>query len=261
MSRPLRIGLLAEGEAELGRSVPYLKPEDGGKAIEQSEEGALHTLIRRELSKVGISECVFVHRHPTTKERKGKTSILRRGHPILQPKYLSQVVIAWKPDEIDMVVIVVDSDDELDNRRAALDKALSTIRENHLDVNDEEIADQSTGGLAIKSLEAWLLSDIETIQDFLKTTLPENLPELFEDLSADSTDELYAKTLLDNAIEQSDHLNDLTPNKRELEIRWEIAKQADLSKIKSRCPQGYGTFITDLTNTSLTTQARITLPQ
>lgn len=259
MSRPLRIGLLAEGEAELGRSVPYLKPQDGGKAIEESDEGALHALIRRELSEAGVTDCVFVHRHPSIKEKaKGQ---VRRGHSILQEKYLKQVMATWKPSEIDMVVIVVDSDDELENRQKALKSALATIRATHLDEDEKLITDQSAGGLAIKSLEAWLLSDIDAIQNLLQTTLPESLPELFEDLSADSTDELYAKTLLDNAIEQSDHLADLTPNKRELEIRWEIAKLADLSKIKSRCPQGYGSFVTDLTTTSLTTQSRITPPQ
>jgi hypothetical protein len=33
MNRPIRIGLIAEGEAELGASIPYIKPEDGGKNI------------------------------------------------------------------------------------------------------------------------------------------------------------------------------------------------------------------------------------
>ena len=44
MSRPIRIGLIAEGETELGKSVPYIKPEDGGKPIPRENEGALHTL-------------------------------------------------------------------------------------------------------------------------------------------------------------------------------------------------------------------------
>jgi hypothetical protein len=33
MNRAIRIGLIAEGEAELGASIPYIKPEDGGKGI------------------------------------------------------------------------------------------------------------------------------------------------------------------------------------------------------------------------------------
>jgi hypothetical protein len=49
MNQPIRIGLIAEGEAELGSSVPYLKPEEGGKIINREQEGALHTLIRRKL--------------------------------------------------------------------------------------------------------------------------------------------------------------------------------------------------------------------
>jgi hypothetical protein len=39
MNRPIRIGLIAEGEAELGASIPYIKPEDGGKVIERNNEG------------------------------------------------------------------------------------------------------------------------------------------------------------------------------------------------------------------------------
>lgn len=252
MSRPLRIGLLAEGEAELGRSVPYLKPQDGGRAIEESDEGALHALIRRELYDAGISDCVFVHRHPSTKERaKGQ---VRRGHSILAPKYLSQVVVSWDPSEIDMVVIVVDSDNELEGRQTALSKALNTISEYHIGDDGNTIADQNVGGLAIKSLEAWLLSDNEAIQKLLQVALPDNMPDLLEELSADSSDELYAKNLLDGAIDGSEYLEDRTP----LEIRWELGKTADLSEIKKRCPEGYGTFITNLIKVSLLTQQRIT---
>ena len=68
MNRPIRIGLIAEGQTELGSSIPYIKPEDGGKVIPRENEGALHTLVRRELKDAGLSDCNFVHRHPSTKE-------------------------------------------------------------------------------------------------------------------------------------------------------------------------------------------------
>jgi hypothetical protein len=55
MNRRIRIGLIAEGEAELGASIPYINPEDGGKVIERGKEGALHTLIRREIQGIGGS--------------------------------------------------------------------------------------------------------------------------------------------------------------------------------------------------------------
>ena len=93
MNRRIRIGLIAEGEAELGASIPYINPEDGGKVIERCREGALHTLIRRELQGIGL-DCDFVQRHPTNHESGLFTR--RTGHSILQPKYLAQVVIAWK---------------------------------------------------------------------------------------------------------------------------------------------------------------------
>jgi hypothetical protein len=77
MNRSMRIGLIAEGEAELGSSIPYVKPEEGGKIIDREQEGALHTLIRRELHIHGLPDCDFVHRHPSIKESAKKT--LRTG--------------------------------------------------------------------------------------------------------------------------------------------------------------------------------------
>ncbi|NEO74696.1 hypothetical protein, partial [Moorena sp. SIO3H5] len=146
MNRGIRIGLIAEGEAELGVSIPYIKPEDGGKIIDREKEGALHTLIRRELTDLGFPDCDFVQRHPSIRENQKKK--LRTGHSILDPKYLAQVVIAWKPEEIDMIVILVDADDKLEQRKIDLKRALNRIRDNNLDINDNPISDRSTGGLA-----------------------------------------------------------------------------------------------------------------
>jgi hypothetical protein len=87
VNRPIRIGLIAEGEAELGPSIPYIKTEDGGKVIERDAEGALHTLIRRELEDLGLSDCQFVQRHPSLRERQKLTR--RTGHSILERKYLA----------------------------------------------------------------------------------------------------------------------------------------------------------------------------
>jgi hypothetical protein len=124
MNRPIRIGLIAEGEAELGASIPYIKPEDGGKVIERKAEGALHTLIRRELTSIGF-DCDFVQRHPTNQESGIYTR--RTGHSILQPKYLAKVAIAWKPEEVDVILIVVDADDVQPQRLSDLQRALQTI--------------------------------------------------------------------------------------------------------------------------------------
>ena len=130
ISRRIRIGLIAEGEAELGASIPYIKPEDGGKVIERNNEGALHTLIRRELENAGLPDCDFIQRHPSIKESQKRT--LRTGHSILDIKYLAQIVILWKPEDVDMIIIVVDADDKLEQRQIDLERALYKIRDNHL---------------------------------------------------------------------------------------------------------------------------------
>ncbi|WP_373543273.1 hypothetical protein [Chamaesiphon sp.] len=232
MMRPLRIGLIAEGEAELGSSIPYIKPEEGGKIIEREKEGALHTLIRRELNTCGLPDCDFVHRHPSIKEAQKKT--LRRGHSILDRKYLAQVVSIWKPEEVDIIVIVVDADDKLLQRQIDLEAELKVIRDNHLDDNERSIVDRSTGGLAIKNFEAWLLADTQTISSMLGVEV-----EQFNNTeNLDNT-----KDILDNAIAQSTYLDLEINNQRPLQIRWNLAAQIDLAIIKTCCPNGYADFI------------------
>lgn len=231
MNRPIRIGLIAEGEAELGASIPYIKPEDGGKVIERNNEGALHTLIRRELKTAGLPDCNFVQRHPSSSE--SKCSKRRTGHSVLDPKYLAQVVISWKPEEVDMILIVVDADDNLSQRQRDLERALNKIRDNHLDVNEQPINDRSAGGLAIRNFETWLLADTQTVSKFLGVEL-----EQLENLEAsDGT-----KDILEKAITESTDLSEESSNQRPLQIRWDLASQIDLGIIKTCCPNGYAAF-------------------
>ncbi len=234
MNRPLRIGLIAEGEAELGASIPYINPEDGGKIIERCREGALHTLIRREIQGIGL-DCDFVQRHPTNHESGLFTR--RTGHSILQPKYLAQVVIAWKPEEVDMILIVADADDVLPKRQHDLDLALAKIRSNHLDANEHEISDRSAGGLAIRNFETWLLADTQTVSEILGVEI-ENLENL-EELE-------NTKEILESAISQSTYLDENTSNQRPLQIRWNLAHDIDLAVIKTHCPSGYAVFTQSL---------------
>ena len=235
MNRPIRIGLIAEGEAELGSSVPYLKPEEGGKIIDRQQEGALHTLIRRKLKSSGLPDCDFVHRHPSMREMGKKT--LRTGHSILDRKYLRQVVILWKPAEVDLILIVADADNVLLQRQKDLQEALKTIRDNHLDANDRSILDRSAGGLAIKNFETWLLADIQTVSKTLGVDIEqiENLEELDE-----------TKNILENAIARSIHLSEDSSNQRPLKIRWHLANQIDLETIEASCPNGYAAFMKSL---------------
>ncbi len=232
MNRRIRIGLIAEGEAELGASIPYIKPEDGGKVIARDKEGALHTLIRREIQSIGL-DCDFVQRHPTNQESGIYTR--RTGHSILQPKYLAKVVIAWQPEEVDMIVIVADADDVLVKRRHDLELALKTIRSNHLDANENEITDRSAGGLATRNFETWLLADTQTVSEILGVEIEklENVEELEN-----------TKEILESAIAKSTYLLDEdTSNQRPLQIRWSLANHIDLAIIKKYCPTGYTPFV------------------
>jgi hypothetical protein len=237
VNRPIRIGLIAEGEAELGPSIPYIKPEDGGKLIDRDAEGALHTLIRRELEGFGLPDCQFVQRHPSSRESR----VLKRrvGHSILECKYLAQVVSVWKPEEVDMIVIVVDADDVLAQRQRGLELALNTIRDNHLDVNEQTVCDRSAGGLAIKNFDTWLLADTQTVSEILDVRLepPKNLEDLND-----------AKDVLESAIANSTYLCEDTTNQRPLKIKWRLAFKIDLKVLKTLCPNGYAVFAEGLSS-------------
>lgn len=255
MKRPLRIGLLAEGETELGASVPYFKdPQQGGKPIDPEIEGALHKLIRRELLTKGIAECEFIHRHPSLGEIRKQQ--LRVGYSVANSKYLAQLSSAWNHNEVDLIIIVIDSDKDLAKRKLKIRSALKTIQEYQFGADDEPISDQSVGGLAIKNFETWLLSDTSVVEELLDVTL-DPLPTNLEDLSADAQDPKFSKTILDNAIANSSYKDDMSSNQRELEVRWDLAKSIDLLKIKSRCPQGYAMFASDLHKVAKTTVSRI----
>jgi hypothetical protein len=243
MSRSLRIGLIAEGEAELGPSVPYLKPEEGGKPIDPSQEGALHTLIRRELAQINIPDCQFIHRHPSIREQ--RKSQVRRGHSILEARYLAQMVIAWQPEEIDLIVIVVDADDVLEERKRNLAQALATIRDNHIDPNGQVVPDRSAGGLAIQKFETWLLGDPETVAQVLGVALApmvSDRPSVIGDFENLET----GKEILEDAIAKSTYVLGEHGNQRPLHIRWDLAQRLNLEILKINCPSGYQVFVQDL---------------
>jgi len=237
MNRPIRIGLIAEGEAEMGASIPYIKPEEGGKVIERDKEGALHSLIRRELETFGLPNCDFVQRHPSSRENLGRVCKVRTGYSVLEPKYLAQVVISWKPEEVDIILIVVDADDNQPQRERELQRGLKTIRDNHLDVNDQPISDRSAGGLAIKNFETWLLADIQTLSKILGIEL-----EPLENIEKQDD----TKSILEKAIAQSNYLSEESSNQRPLQIRWNLADQINLATLKTCCPNGYGAFAQSL---------------
>lgn len=243
--RPIRIGLIAEGQAELGTSVPYLyDPKQGGTIIDRNQEGALHTLIRRQLIATGLPNCVFVHRHRTSRDN---LWAYRTGHSVIEPRYLAQTVISWKAEEIDLIIVVVDEDNDVVWRDRQLVKAQQIVASNHLNAAGDPIADRHVIAKAIKTFDAWLLADNATIEQHLRVTLPEDIPYNLELLSGDNTSKHYAKNILDQAIDHSVYTpaNPRVKN-RNLEVRWELAFMIDLQAIQQRCQQGYGSLTREL---------------
>lgn len=136
-----------------------------------------------------------------------------------------------------MILIVVDADDNINQRKIDLERAVNKIRDNHLDINEQPISDRSAGGLAIRNFETWLIADTQTVSTILGVELPplENL----EDLN-------NTKNILENGISESKYLSEDIGNQRPLQIRYNLAFQIDLESIKTGCPGGYAAFVKDL---------------
>jgi hypothetical protein len=218
-----------------------IAPRRESKVIDRTEEGVLHTLVRRELNAAGFPDCEFIQRRPNTTER----GQFRTGHTIIQPDYLEKAVTAWKPGEIDMIILVVDADDILEDRDRKLKKALEIIQDKHLDHDENKVSDRSLTGLAIRDVETWLIADTDTLsKNFnLKIAPIQNLENFTE-----------TKGILNDAIEQSNYLiQENSINQRRMKIRWMIAEQINLEALKTQCPQGYRTFAENLIKTSQTT--------
>ncbi len=247
MTIGVRIGLISEGEAELGTSVPFLyDPKQGGTPIDHSQEGALHTLIRRELTAVGFPNCVFIHRHPTPRDNLMR---YRMGYSVIEKRYLQQTIIAWKPQEIDIIVVVVDEDSDVATRTRQLEVAKTIVEANHLDEQGNTIENGHVIAVAIKTFDTWLISDIQAVEQLLQISLPADLPDDFEELSSDTKSPTHAKNIFDNAVDNSDYVP-LEPRvkNRNLEARWAVAQMVDLDIIKKRCKRGYLVFTNLLLN-------------
>ena len=244
MISPVRVGLISEGEAELGTSVPFIyDPKQGGKVIEREHEGALHTLIRRELLEAGLPDCVFVQRHRTSMDNAWR---LRMGSSVINPKYLAQTVIAWKPAEVDIIVVVVDEDENPVLREREINTARAIIIERHIDNDGNRIHGKHAIGIAVKSFDTWLIADSASVQELLKVTLPD-LPFDLETLPGESANPTHGKSLLDAAISTSTYAPQNPRVKNiALEARWELAHVAKLADIRERCKRGYFKFVTDL---------------
>ena len=255
MTRSIRIGLISEGEAELGVSVPFISdPKQGGRVIERSKEGALHTLIRRQLTFAGLSDCHFVHRHRTSKDNLWR---YRTGHSILDPQYLKMTVAAWKPEEIDFIAVVVDEDGDA-NRINQLAHVVQIIGTYFSNGSDNQIGVLGVTGLAIRNFDAWLLADVRTVSGFLRISPPEGLPDNLETLPFERSSLQNAKNILEDMIDRSSYLpNNPRVSNNLLEAKWDIAKIVVLDEIKRRCAGGFGTFVSSLMSTTSAIQGKI----
>ena len=126
-----------------------------------------------------------------------------------------------------------------------INSALFAAQSSHFLNDDDLIENQQAGGLAIKNFETWLLADPSSLVELFGAGLdnpiadPENLP-------IDSESPEFSKNIFESILERSEFRTQ--SNSRGMEARWELAKRIDLEAIKTNCPQGYATFVEDLTS-------------
>jgi hypothetical protein len=165
------------------------------------------------------------------------------GYSIIEKRYLQQTIIAWKPQEVDIIVIVVDEDNDVATRSRQLAVAKSVVEASHLDEQGNIIANRHVIAIAVKTFDTWLLSDTQAVEQLLQISLPTGLPDDFEELSGDTKSPTHAKNIFDNTVDNSDYVP-LEPRvkNRNLEARWAVAQIVDLDIIKKKCKRGYLVF-------------------
>lgn len=129
-----------------------------------------------------------------------------------------------------VIVAVVDTDaTAVGERRRLLQDAVKVC-------NERQIPVCVSYGVAVQSLEAWLMSDVSALKTVFKSTRdvaeppnPETLPEPKNDLNR------MVQNLTGGAVKTySNHAD-------------EIARQSDLNKIQSRCKR-FADFLKEIDN-------------
>ena len=212
--------LVSEGRRDIGGA-----PEGSS---ETPRQGAVRILVKRTL------ESRFER---PIKDHEIETDVLPRVHERSPDVtgYERKVELAIREGEVrgcTSVAIVVDRDGSHHKKR--LDQ-LARGRER---ASDLSLADHTALGLAIETVEAWLLADVKALNEALSLDSPESMTKAPETIYGKKGTPDHPKTILQNAMGRSDL--------DEAAAYDGIAERADLATLEKRCPKGFKAFADEL---------------
>lgn len=224
----LKIFVVGEGETELGRT-----SWDDRKHEQVEEEGVAQILFRRLLRANGVTkEIRFVHRQgqyvkPTRlPKRPGASKIPSSG---FAAKAYYAMVMAKYDEKCGGLIIFVDTDRDKDQDRCQeLWEGIQCFHEQ--DRSDTKFP--GVVGVAIHTVEAWLLADEEAFAVVCGKKRP-HLPD------RRSPEELWGERNNPDSHHPKQVLARIL-NGLGLQIPTELAEHIDLEVLQEECPQGFG---------------------
>ena len=158
----IRVALLGEGAGDLGGEAPTFGRPVPREPLLEGGLGAAHLIVRRALAFArALPEAAILFERPLVLQS-GREA---RGSDLLVPRRARRLV-AYPPTDRpppDLVVVLVDEDGD-GGRAPALDVALPR----------RSLHPRVVGGVAVRELEGWLISDRRAVRDLALPEPPSN---------------------------------------------------------------------------------------
>ncbi len=219
----LHIVVYAEGAAErlAGRSSARL-PTAPGHPLQEDEHGPAHILVKRALAEV----CERPPQSLTFDAPLRWRGRQPKGSDLLNERTL-KMLLRWPRPTLapDLAVVLIDCDGEKD-RKQRLEEVIAAPSR----------ATQHVVAMSIQEFEAWLIADIQTVNDVLETTIDE--PANPENMQPGDAKEAFLRWC-----------NHEADNIDENDARCDIVRNLDFDTLSRRC-SAFETFLSDIREAS-----------
>lgn len=228
------IRIISEGALDHGDTFDskHAGPRAARRAIdgEPDRKGVITILVRRLLEekfKRPIQEWEI--------ESKPLPRVNRRSPTLSGYEYkVRDAIVEARISGCSAVVVVVDRDNSEPGERMS---ALSAGRD-QAQREGEALAGKTALGVAVETVEAWLLADETALNEALDLDPPAGTPPSPENLDGAKNTEKHPKMRLHSLL-----------NRRRSEVTWpydEIAERVRLDVLTARCPEGFAPFAAEV---------------
>lgn len=217
----IRILVAGEGTADVGSNHLLDSPAEEA----EGRIGAIRVFVERILRES------FVRNPPPIESGAERLSTIGRRHKA--NGFDGKVKAVIKEARIrgyDSLAVVVDRD------RTARGERWELLEKGRTDAlaAGEPLAERTAIGVAIETVEAWLLADVLALNQALELDPPAEQPTAPEELDGPPRTDRHPKIVLGKIIARA--MNATAPSLEE------IARRARLDMVEKACPKGFGAF-------------------